>query len=247
MPRYDTVHSADPPLAYPGLAVRIGSFIIDAALLLAIDVGAALAIVIPAAGYLDPGGALTERVDAAEIALWIGLRWFYYAGWESSRFRATPGAMACHLAVIDVVDGGPLSFAQASIRYFARYLSVATCGLSWALVYHQQKRRTVHDLLSGSVAVRFEPETAIRAAIDANPASAARIDREHHQRTRAEERERPRRAAPAGAPKLPEAVRRAAALKAQSRATGRSTPSDRSLGENRRPDDGRPSQPRRGT
>ena len=50
MARYQTDHSADPPLAYPGLAVRVGSFI-NAAVMLAVDVTAALAILIPAIAY----------------------------------------------------------------------------------------------------------------------------------------------------------------------------------------------------
>ncbi len=54
MARYQTVHSADPPPAYRGLAVRAGSFIIDAALLLALDVAAALAVLVPASSWLDP-------------------------------------------------------------------------------------------------------------------------------------------------------------------------------------------------
>ena len=48
--RYQTHHSADPPLAYLGLAVRVGSFI-NAAVMLAVDVTAALAILIPAIAY----------------------------------------------------------------------------------------------------------------------------------------------------------------------------------------------------
>ena len=167
------VHSLSPPLAYPGLLVRMAAFTIDAVIMLGVDIAAALLVIGPLAERLTVDPDTAARLTVIDAGAWIGIRWLYYAFWESSRMRGTPGAIACHLVVVDAEDGHELSFSQASIRYFGRYLSAGLAGLGWAPIYFQTERRALHDILSGATVLRFEPEANLQAIADAEPASVS--------------------------------------------------------------------------
>ena len=63
---------------------------------------------------------------------------------------------------------------------------MATAGMNWLLIYRHPKRRTLHDSLSGSTAVRFKPEAVIRAAMAAAPETEERVEREARERQEGE-------------------------------------------------------------
>lgn len=80
------------------------------------------------------------------------ISWLYFAAQESSGWMGTLGKRAMGLAV-QGVDGRQLSFARASLRWAARWLSGLAFGLGYALACFNEKRQTLHDLLAGSVVV----------------------------------------------------------------------------------------------
>ena len=169
------VYSVDPPLMFPGLSVRVAAFVVDFVVLLGLDI-----VVIAALGL--PLGLLRD-VDLQDLALielvvWLGLRWLYFALWESSPYCATPGAMACHLKVVDAGDGEAPTFSQVSIRLAAKLLSVAFVGAGWLPIFFESRRRALHDLLSGCVVIRFEPRVVLDAVLSDYPEEAERLARE---------------------------------------------------------------------
>ena len=169
------VYSVDPPLMFPGLSVRVAAFVVDFVVLLGLDI-----VVIAALGL--PVGLLRD-VDLQDLALielvvWLGLRWLYFALWESSPYCATPGAMACHLKVVDAGDGEAPTFSQVSIRLAAKLLSVALVGAGWLPIFFESRRRALHDLLSGCVVIRFEPRIVLDSVLSDYPEEAARLVRE---------------------------------------------------------------------
>ena len=77
----------------------------------------------------------------------------YFAAQESSGWMATVGKRVMVLSV-QGVDGRQLSFGRASIRWAARWLSGLVMGLGYALALFNDRRQTLHDLLSGTVVVQ---------------------------------------------------------------------------------------------
>ncbi|MCA9683388.1 MAG: RDD family protein [Myxococcales bacterium] len=82
-----------------------------------------------------------------------GIAWIYFAAQESSGWMATVGKRVMGLSV-QGVDGRQLSFGRASIRWAARWLSGLLMGLGYALALFNDRRQTLHDLLSGTVVVQ---------------------------------------------------------------------------------------------
>src|SRR5450830_1300823 len=92
--------------SYAGIAKRCWAGIIDLFACYLLIVICVMAIEFGLAG------------TSADVALWIGpllIYWLYFAGFESSAARATPGKRASRIVVTDVL-GARISFARASVR-----------------------------------------------------------------------------------------------------------------------------------
>jgi len=81
------------------------------------------------------------------------ISWLYFAAQESSGWMGTIGKRAMGLAV-QGVDGRQLGFGRASVRWAARWLSGLLFGLGYVLAAFNERRQTLHDLLSGTVVVQ---------------------------------------------------------------------------------------------
>src|SRR5262245_3932195 len=64
----------------------------------------------------------------------------YFVG----RFGATPGKMACGLKVV-LVDGGPVSYARAVARCFAKILSGLILCIGFLMAAFDEEKRALHD------------------------------------------------------------------------------------------------------
>ena len=78
--------------------------------------------------------------------------WLYFAGFESSRFQATPGKRWSGVMVTDIA-GQRLSFGRATIRHFGKVVSAALLGLGFAMAAWTSKKQALHDMLGGAVVV----------------------------------------------------------------------------------------------
>lgn len=76
--------------------------------------------------------------------------WLYSAGFESSHRQATFGKAAFRLKVCSL-DGGQISFATATWRHFASYLSLIPLGIGFVLALATARRQALHDLLAKTV------------------------------------------------------------------------------------------------
>lgn len=61
----------------------------------------------------------------------------------------TLGKMALQIKVVSM-NGGPLSFGQATGRYFATLLSFLTLGIGFIMAGIRTDKRALHDLLAGT-------------------------------------------------------------------------------------------------
>lgn len=87
----------------------------------------------------------------AAIPLSLGV-WLYYALMESSKVQGTVGKMALGIVVVD--EGmNPLTFGQASVRYWSRLVTVATLGVGHIMAGFTQHKQALHDMIARTYVV----------------------------------------------------------------------------------------------
>jgi uncharacterized RDD family membrane protein YckC len=112
---------------------------------------------------------LGPRLILASLAFFVVLSWMYFALFESSRWRATPGKRLLGIYVVD--EGGrAVSFWRASRRFAGGrlllhvpqvgiYYFLVNCGCVGLL----PKKRALHDFLAGCLVLRKEVVGSSRA------------------------------------------------------------------------------------
>jgi uncharacterized RDD family membrane protein YckC len=78
--------------------------------------------------------------------------WLYFGLMTSSSKQATLGKMAMGLIVTDV-RGERISFARASVRFFASLLSAMTT-VGYLIQPFTDKRQALHDVIAETLVVR---------------------------------------------------------------------------------------------
>ena len=99
----------------------------------------------------DPEGIQVVGQTLGNI-VGITISWLYFALMESSPKSATLGKMALGLMVLDT-DGYPISFGQATGRYFGKILSALPCYAGFIAAFFNEKKQTWHDSMANTVVV----------------------------------------------------------------------------------------------
>ncbi|WP_216820638.1 RDD family protein, partial [Cnuella takakiae] len=76
--------------------------------------------------------------------------WLYYAVMESGPNQATLGKKALGLKVTNM-NGGPITFGQATGRYFGKILSAIILLIGYLMMLWDNKKQTLHDKLAGTL------------------------------------------------------------------------------------------------
>jgi uncharacterized RDD family membrane protein YckC len=121
-------------LAYAGFWVRFVAIIIDA-----IIIAAGSGVV----------GAFT--LGAGFFVGFIG-PWLYEAFMLSSEWQATVGKRAMSIAVTGL-DGGRISFARATGRHFAKYISAFLLGIGFIMAAFTSRKQALHDMIAETIVV----------------------------------------------------------------------------------------------
>jgi uncharacterized RDD family membrane protein YckC len=87
------------------------------------------------------------------LVLAIGA-WLYAAFTESSNRRATVGKRIIGLQVV-TSSGGKLSFGQASVRHFMKFLSLFTVAVGFLMAAWTKRHQALHDMPADCVVVRI--------------------------------------------------------------------------------------------
>jgi uncharacterized RDD family membrane protein YckC len=90
------------------------------------------------------------------LVLAIGA-WLYCAFAESSSRRATIGKRIMGLQVV-AVDGGKVSFGQATVRHFMKFLSLFTAGVGFMMAGWTKRRQALHDIPCDVIVIRVPQE-----------------------------------------------------------------------------------------
>jgi len=127
---------------YAGFWKRAGASILDSLFVLfAIYVVS----VFVEADYSDSGAALTGLLTL------VG-PWLYHAFMESPSYQATLGKMAVGIVVTDQY-GQRLSFARATGRYWAKWLSALPLYLGFLAAAFTERKQALHDLVADTLVV----------------------------------------------------------------------------------------------
>lgn len=145
---------------YAGLLVRAIAYIIDIIILLII-------IIIP---FLGVTWSMNLHYSLERNTLYpflmitlLIVSWLYFAGFESSRFMATPGKLLLGIKVSDMM-GNRISFTKATLRYSIKWgiPSIMNIFLPQCLggiyflgnvlaMYTNEERQCGHDMIAGTV------------------------------------------------------------------------------------------------
>lgn len=160
---------APAPLSYGDPGRRVAAFIVDLLIVLAPIV--ALTIVY---GILSPESVEAETItnydieyseDYSGLIVFISTLsllgpWFYFAGFESSRRRATPGKMLMRLAVSNE-DGEPVGFGRATARYFSKYISASIMFVGFLMAFWSDRRQALHDVFARTLVLKAAPKQSL--------------------------------------------------------------------------------------
>jgi uncharacterized RDD family membrane protein YckC len=83
----------------------------------------------------------------------ILVNWLYSAFLESSENQATLGKRALGLKVTDM-NGNRISFANASGRFFGKYVSAIILLIGYLMMLWDDKKQTLHDKMAGTLVVK---------------------------------------------------------------------------------------------
>ncbi len=95
------------------------------------------------------------RFLAGMAAVLLGVigDWLYHARMQSSPRQATYGKQFMALKVTGL-GGEPISFAQATGRHFAKFLSTFALMVGFLIAAITSKKQALHDMVAGTVVVR---------------------------------------------------------------------------------------------
>ena len=155
------------PTEYAGFWMRFIAYIIDSIIISFIE----FLVVLPLLGFLgynvDILNSISEIQEAdaeflipviASAIAGLGLTvllitWFYYAIMQSGPRQATVGKMTLNLKVTDI-NGDRITFARASLRYFAKILSGLFMMIGYIMAGFTPKKQALHDYIANTYVVR---------------------------------------------------------------------------------------------
>jgi len=149
------------PLRYGGFWRRVVAALIDGILiglvLYAIDMFLPIVENASMGSISPPDSAMGIAAEAnltplGTLILIIG-SWLYAALLESGPGQATIGKLAMALKVTDI-EGDRVSFAQASGRYYAKFISFVIFLIGFLMVAFTARKQGLHDLLAKTLVIR---------------------------------------------------------------------------------------------
>jgi len=134
---------------YAGFWRRFLALIIDDLVLLI--PGILVNVIISSA--FNSGSGSGGAVAALVYILWVVAIWLYFAIQESGTAQATIGKRALSIKVTNL-DGGRISFGQATGRYFGKLISAVILAIGFMMAGWTEKKQALHDMMAGTLVIR---------------------------------------------------------------------------------------------
>ena len=81
------------------------------------------------------------------------MQWLYFALMESSKYQGTVGKLALKIKVTGY-EGGKISFARATGRYFAKIISSMILLIGYIMAGFTEKKQALHDILASCYVIK---------------------------------------------------------------------------------------------
>jgi len=98
------------------------------------------------------GTVFTATVGAG-MAISFFAPWLYEAFMTSSEWQATVGKRVMFIVVTDL-NGNRMSFARATGRHFAKYISVFLLGIGFVIAAFTAKKQALHDMIAETLVMK---------------------------------------------------------------------------------------------
>ncbi|MBN8549940.1 MAG: RDD family protein [Deltaproteobacteria bacterium] len=105
------------------------------------------------------GAAAASIVGLVLLSLLLGL--VYFAAFESSSFRATPGKIIMQ-AYVGNENAEPISFGRALFRNLAKVVSAIPLGLGYVMAAFSARKQALHDHIASTLVLREPGATVSR-------------------------------------------------------------------------------------
>ena len=145
----------EPP--YAGFWLRFLAYLIDSLLMSVVFCPLGFGVgLVGAAAEVDQNSPAWAGINLLLNGVSILAGWLYFALMESSSWQATVGKKLLKLKVTDM-NGYPLTFGNATGRYFGKILSGMICFIGFIMVAFTEKKQGLHDMLAGTLIVKDAP------------------------------------------------------------------------------------------
>ncbi|HXP16585.1 MAG TPA: RDD family protein, partial [Terriglobales bacterium] len=142
-------------VGYGGFWIRVVALIIDGIIVRAVAWPVSMIFGLGGlAGMMGgfPHGAVDLHLFGGSVMLMLVIfgSWLYEAFMLSSPYQATLGKMILGMKVTDL-SGNRISFARATGRHFAKWLSGMILGVGYIMVGFTERKQGLHDMLAGTL------------------------------------------------------------------------------------------------
>lgn len=147
---------------YAGFWIRFAAILLDGIIVSIVLSPFSVAIF----GAMGVGARIAQNSDDPEravalmfpaimfiMAITVAGKWLYEALMTSSSKQATIGKMACGLRVTDL-QGHRLTFARASGRFFAKYITDMTLLIGYIMAGFTERKQALHDFIAGTYVLK---------------------------------------------------------------------------------------------
>jgi uncharacterized RDD family membrane protein YckC len=146
-PVWDATPPGTTSVGYGGFWIRLVAYVLD---------GILLSIATGILGFVTGMSIDTNDFAHFDYTTNIGslvIGWLYFSLMESSARGATVGKMAVGLRVV-TEQGQRLSFANATGRYFAKFISAIILFVGFIMVAFTDRKRGLHDMIASTLVVK---------------------------------------------------------------------------------------------
>ncbi len=98
-------------------------------------------------------GTVYTATFGAGMAIGFFAPWLYEAFMTSSEWQATVGKRVMFIVVTDL-NGNRMSFARATGRHFAKYISVFLLGIGFVIAAFTAKKQALHDMIAETLVMK---------------------------------------------------------------------------------------------
>lgn len=138
---------------FGGFWLRFVAYVIDAVILNIVGFIVRL-LLSSVMGVQTPSSSGFDTVTITTGFVGLVVAWLYFAFQESSEAGATLGKRILGLRVVRGIDGSRLTFARATGRFLAKFVSAFILLIGYIMAGFTERKRALHDMIADTVVIK---------------------------------------------------------------------------------------------